>query len=171
MSRTIVLVMHGAPPRDFPRQDTAEFFSLGSRLRQAGGPERAAMERRHAELDAKMRSWPRTPENDPFYTASVEMAHQLEKANGAPVIVAFGEFCAPTTRDALDEAATRASEVVVITPMMTRGGEHSEAEIPAEVRRASERHPDVKFSYVWPFASSEVAAFLSSQIDQFMARS
>ncbi len=173
MKTVIVLVMHGAPPRDFPRQEAGEFFSLGSRLRQpGGGPERAAMQQRHAELEAKMRAWPRTPENDPFHAASVAMAEELKKATGNDVIAGFGEFCAPTMDEAMDQAAAGKPErVVVITPMMTRGGEHSEAEIPAAVRKSQERHPATKFLYVWPFELPEVARFLATQIDHFVEKS
>jgi sirohydrochlorin cobaltochelatase len=167
----IVLVMHGSPPRDFPRQESGEFFGLAQRLRQTSGPERTALERRHAELDAKMRAWPRTAENDPFHAASKQMAEQVGQVTGARVIVGFGEFCAPTMDEALDQAAELAPErVVVITPMMTRGGEHSEVEIPAAVRRAEGRHPGVHFAYVWPFELPEVARFLATQIDHFLAR-
>jgi sirohydrochlorin cobaltochelatase len=168
VSRVIVLIMHGAPPRDFPRQEAAEFFGLFSRLKQTIGPERAAMEERHAEIEAKMRAWPRTPQNDPFHAASQEMADQLRQVTGGEVIVGFGEFCAPTMDEAMEEAAGLSpKQVIVITPMMTRGGEHSEVEIPAAVRRAEERHPDTPFLYVWPFHLPDVARFLAGQIERF----
>jgi hypothetical protein len=32
------------------------------------------LERYHTKLDAKIRTWPQTAENDPFYTASQELA-------------------------------------------------------------------------------------------------
>ncbi len=59
MTTVIVLAMHGAPPNDFPERETAELFGLHARLEHAHEPERAALEHRHAELDAKMRAWPR----------------------------------------------------------------------------------------------------------------
>jgi len=52
----IVLAMHGAPPNDFPQHEMAELFGLHARLEHMAGPERAALERRHAELDVKMRA-------------------------------------------------------------------------------------------------------------------
>jgi sirohydrochlorin ferrochelatase len=48
--------------------------------------------------------------------------------------------------------------------MMTRGGEHSEKDIPAAVQRARQRHPGVEMTYVWPFDLSQVARFLADQI-------
>ena len=171
METVIVLVMHGAPPRDFPKAESGEFFGLASRLRQTSGPERRVMERRHAQLEAKMRAWPRTVQNDPFRAASQEMAEQLHQATGSQVIVAFGVFCAPSMDEAMDQAAALSPErVVVITPMMTRGGDHSEVEIPAAVRKAQQRHPEVQYLYIWPFELPEVARFLATQIDHFVAK-
>ena len=172
MDTVIVLVMHGAPPRDFPKAELGEFFGLASRIKQVNGPERTVMEARHAELEAKMRAWPRTAQNDPFHAASREMADSLQQATGSQVIVAFGEFCAPRMNEAMDQAAALSPRrVVVITPMMTRGGEHSEVDIPTQVRRAQERHPSVEFMYIWPFELPEVTRFLANQIDHFVGRS
>ncbi len=171
MNRVIVLAMHGAPPRDFPRQEAGEFFGLSSRLRQpGGGPERAVMEQRRAELEAKMRAWPRTPQNDPFHAASLEMAASLQAAAGCRVLLAFGEFCAPSIEEALDEAGAAGGDVVVITPMMTRGGDHSEVEIPAAIRAAQQKHPGTRYVYAWPYDTADVVRFLTMQIDKFSGR-
>ncbi|MDD3828687.1 MAG: hypothetical protein PHY79_22205, partial [Anaerolineae bacterium] len=61
METMIVLAMHGAPARDFPPAELAELMSLHGRLSSppaAGGEERAALEARHAALDARVRAWP-----------------------------------------------------------------------------------------------------------------
>jgi sirohydrochlorin cobaltochelatase len=169
MSRHVVLAMHGAPPNDFPRREMAEYFGLRSRLGHSPGddPSRA----RYEELEIKMREWPRTPENDPYHAASQAMAADLARATGWPVSVGFNEFCAPNLDAALDHAAGQGPEtVIVVTPMMTRGGEHSEVEIPAEVEEARRRHPGTRFAYVWPLDSAEVAGFLAAQIDRFMSK-
>lgn len=170
MDEIIVLVMHGAPPSDFPREEMGEFFALGSRLRTASGPERAAMESRHAELEARMRAWPRTPQNDRFHAGSVDLAKHLEEVSGSKVVLGFGEFCAPTMGEALDQAAAfKPKRVTVVTPMMTRGGEHAESEIPAAVADARERHPAILFRYAWPFEVGSIAAFLAAQVAHFDA--
>jgi sirohydrochlorin cobaltochelatase len=127
--------------------------------------QRAGLEARHEDLDIKMRNWPRTPQNDPFFAASMALAQNLAEAAGTPVLVGFNEFCAPTLDEALDEAATSGTErVVVVTPIMTRGGEHSERDIPAAIARARARHAGVTFDYVWPFDATEVARFLAGRI-------
>lgn len=169
MKPVIVLAMHGAPPNDFPKDAMAELFGLHGRLEHAAGPERAALERRHAELEARMRTWPRTTANDPFHAGSLQLAEQLREHTGCPVVVGFNEFCAPSLDEALDQAVAQSpSRVIVITPMMTPGGGHSEIDIPAAITRAQERHPGIPIVYAWPFAVSEVARFLAAQMAQFL---
>jgi sirohydrochlorin cobaltochelatase len=167
VSSHIVLAMHGSPPNDFPRREMAEYFGLRSRLGHAAGED--AGRSRYEELERKMREWPRTAQNDPYHAASQEMAAQLARTTGHPVTVGFNEFCAPTLQAALDTAAgTGADTVIIVTPMMTRGGEHSEVEIPAEVEGARSRHPGTRFVYVWPFEAADVAGFLAAQISRAM---
>ncbi len=167
MELIIVLAMHGAPPLDFPRKEMAELFGLQGRLEQVRGPGREALERRHAELEAKMQAWPRTAQNDPFWAASFEMARHLAQASGCEVYVGFNEFCAPSLDEALDQAAARRpARVVVVTPMMTRGGEHAEVDIPAAIQRARDRHPGLPIHYAWPFEVADVAQFLVAQIER-----
>lgn len=167
MKPAIVLAMHGVPPADFPKQDTLELFGLHMRLAHAPEAERAAMARRHADLDRKMRAWPRTEANDPYYTGSQELAATLGDETGLRVYLGFNEFCSPSMDEALDQAAQEVSRVYVVTPMMTRGGAHSEQDIPAAVEQARRRHPEVGFTYVWPFSAEAVARFLAEQIAAF----
>lgn len=169
MKTVIVLAMHGIPPSDFPKPELMELFGLHARLDHATGPEHAALERRHAELDVRMRAWPRTAQNDPFYVGSQELAQHLSQATGYPVAVGFNEFCAPSLDEAFTKAiAQGAEQVVVVTPMMTRGGEHSESDIPTAIERAKSRYPTVPIQYAWPFDAAEVAQFLASQIGRFV---
>jgi sirohydrochlorin cobaltochelatase len=59
------------------------------------------------------------------------LAAQLAQARGLEVLVGFNEFCAPSLDEAFAQAVAQgAQRVVVITPMMTRGGEHAEALCP-----------------------------------------
>jgi sirohydrochlorin cobaltochelatase len=165
MKTIIVLAMHGVPPKDFPKSEMMELFSLHARIEHSYGAEQATLTLRYNELDAKMRTWNRTSQNDPFWTASLELAGYLSQATKCEVIVGFNEFCAPTLDDALDQAAAKGVEkIIVVTPMMTQGGEHSEKDIPAAIKHAQERHPKIKIIYAWPFKTSDVAQFLANQI-------
>lgn len=166
----IVLAMHGAPPLDFPQPELAEFFGLHARI--GHGEEGAAQDAprvRYKELEAKVRAWPRTPQNDPFYAGSLDLAEHLRRTSGLEVVLGFNEFCAPKLDDAFDRAAGIAGEkIIVVTPMMTRGGEHSAVDIPETIRRARDKHPTKQFIYAWPFATEDIARFLASQVSRFL---
>jgi sirohydrochlorin cobaltochelatase len=174
MKTVIVLAMHGVPPRDFPRDELVEFFGLEARLGAEGaghgaGPGSDTARRRHADLDGRIRSWPRTAGNDPFFDASTALAAELERATGHEVILGFNEFCAPDLDEALDRAAAaRPDKVVVVTAMMTPGGEHAEADIPRAIARARERHPGLPMVYAWPFEVGATAGFLAQQMKRFL---
>ena len=168
MRNAIVLAMHGAPPRDFPRAELAEFMSLHSRMEHPAVSHSPALESRYEELEKQVREWPRTPVNDPFHASSQEIATALEKAAGQKVILGFNEFCAPTLDQAFERAASSGAErVVVVTPMMTRGGEHSEKDILRAVEKARGKHAGVKFVYAWPYETTEVAEFLAEHVKRF----
>jgi len=168
MKIVIILAMHGMPPNDFPQKETLDYFMLHSRMENMPGPPPPVMQQQYEELDNKMRNWSRTQENDPYFYASKELAEEISSQTGYKVIVGFNEFCSPSLEDAFDIASKDGSEkVIVITPMMTRGGEHSEKDIPEAIERARKKYPDIQFSYVWPFNISKVATFLAKQIQDY----
>ncbi len=168
MKTVIVLAMHGALPSGFPRDELDAFFSLRAQLKRATPKERAQLEEQLHTLERRIRTWPRTAANDPFYAASQVIGAELSRLTGREVVVAFNEFCAPDVEEGLDLAVQHgAQRVIVLTPMLTRGGDHAEKEIPAAIERARERHPDVTFVYAWPFAEEAIAQFLATQIARF----
>jgi sirohydrochlorin cobaltochelatase len=163
MRRVLLLAMHGAPPNDFPPVELAEFMRLHA-MHEAGQLAGSALER-YRELEHRLRSWPRTAENDPFHAASMALGQALEKADGSPVVVAFNEFCAPDIEDGLGQAAQfEPEQVVVMTPMLTPGGEHAEREIPQAVDVARKRFPAIRFDYAWPIPITTTAAFLAEHL-------
>jgi sirohydrochlorin cobaltochelatase len=169
MKTHIILAMHGSPPNDFPKNELKEFFRLHSHMDHIHVEGQNDNENRYNELDIKMRNWPRTKENDPFYAGAIDMAQHLKKVTAYELSVGFNEFCAPTLDEAVDEAIVNGAEkIIVITPMMTRGGEHSELDIPQALERSKEKYPTIEIVYAWPFDISEVAGFLASQINRFI---
>ena len=166
MKNVAVLIMHGMSPKDFPDCEKKEFL----RLKAQGDAILASPSeegRRARELDDKMRRWPRHAQNDPFFFAAQELARALERLLGFDVVCGFNEFCAPSVQQAFDRAALLdPEEIIVVTPMMTRGGFHSETDIPREVREAQKRYPKLAFRYAWPFETSDIAAFLATQIQR-----
>jgi len=164
----IVLAMHGVPPADFPRPELEEFLAIHARLEHAERIDKPGCER-YEELETRLRFWPRTEDNDPYHAASLELGRALGSAAGYEVLVGFNEFCAPGLDETLDKAvASEADSVLVATPMMTQGGEHSERDIPSAICRARERHPGRRIVYAWPFPVTDVAAFLAGQVRQFL---
>jgi sirohydrochlorin cobaltochelatase len=166
----IVLAMHGVPPRDLPSQEVAESMRLHMQLERmpADAPARAETEAHFRTLDERIRAWPRSEANDPYHAASLRLAEALGRASGCPVVVGFNEFCAPDIGQALDQTAAGGAErVVVVTPMMTVGGEHAEVELPEQVAAARRRHPGVAFVYAWPYDPEVVALFLAGQVARF----
>lgn len=167
MKTIIVLAMHGSPPNDFPREELAEFFRLHAAVTGAGMGDGSARTR-YSSLDEKMKNWPRNERNDPFHAASQELAAHLSEASRHEVIVGYNEFCAPDIVGALQSALDRgAGKIIVATPMMTRGGEHVEKEIPAQIAAFSAKHPETEITYAWPYDTKEVARFLSEHISRF----
>lgn len=171
MKTTILLVMHGIPPSDFPDDERNEFFGLSGRLRRAMGNELNTLLERQKHLEEKMRNWPRTMENDPFHAASLELAGHLSEVSGDEVIVAFNEFCAPDVRTALKQVIKNGAErIVVVSTMMTKGGGHAEVEIGECVQQEKKEHPEVEIIYAWPYESREVAKFINQHIIRFLER-
>jgi sirohydrochlorin cobaltochelatase len=168
MATIIVLATHGVPPRDFPPAEMAEFFGLHARIEAGGHGMQPAQRERYRALDERMRAWPRTPANDPFHVASLELAARLAGESGLEVIVGFNEFCGPSLDEALAAAAARgAGKVIVVTPMLTRGGEHAGSDIPEAIGRARDAHPGVEFVYAWPFEDAAVVRLLHDQVRTF----
>ena len=160
--------MHGMPPNDFSEEEILELVKLHRIVEKLGGRAPPEIRRRYHELDSKIRDWDRNPENDPFWAASNTLAKELESSTGFEVVVGYNEFCGPSLDKALDAAAGKsATKVIVITPMMTPGGEHSEDDIPAAISSAKERFEEVEFIYAWPFPVEDVVSFLTHQISKF----
>lgn len=167
MKAHVILAAHGLPPRDFPPGETREFFALYARAGHSQNPDIPELNR-FRELELKMRSWKRTPENDPFYTASLELASYMEKDLLLPVFPAFNEFCAPTIYEALCNSAEQSAErIIVVTSMLTKGGEHAEVDIRSAIDKAAKEYPKIDFVFAFPFPGKDIARFLAEQVKHF----
>ncbi len=165
-AEAIILVGHGGVPSDFSGRELAELKQLeGARVRAGGG----AMSEREAELDDKIRTWPRTPENEPYHFGLNAVAEALRtQLPGRRVVTAYNEFCGPAVEVCIEAlVAEGVTRLTLITTMFTPGGSHSEREIPALVHDARAAHPEVDIQYVWPFDLSQAAGFLAQAIERF----
>lgn len=160
----VVLVMHGGIPKDFPKDELARFRR--ARQRATAGDESAKAQAR--EIEDTMRQWPRSEDNDAYFAGASQLARALHDEMGIPVLLAFNEFCAPTLEEAVLHATRNlgSTSIRVITPMLTRGGRHSEFDIPQAIERAKRdiADPAVTVAYVWPVPATQTAAFLAACI-------
>ncbi len=159
-TKAVVLVGHGAVPTDCPPRLAAEFKRLEAEAKKSGPSPR------FLEVDAELRRWPRTEKTDPYKKGLEDIAATLRrKLPERVVLTAYNEFCAPTLEEAIENAVGQgAKDIDVITTMFTRGGLHSEAEIPEIVKKESAKYPGVAIRYAWPFELDEVAKFLATHL-------
>ncbi len=158
MNSCVILVGHGGVPTDCPPALVADFKRLEAAARGRMTPELA-------QADRKLRDWPRTPKTDPYKKGLEDIATALQKTMGQTVLPAYNEFCAPSLEDAFAQAVARgARSITVISTMYTRGGIHSETEIPEMLERLRRAHPQVETRYVWPFDVDAIAGFLAREI-------
>jgi sirohydrochlorin cobaltochelatase len=161
MERLVLLVGHGGVPTDCPPALVADFKRLEAAVKRDPA-QKAAFE----QADRAVRDWPRTPETDPYKTGLEAVGEALRKQlPGREVRLAYNEFCAPSLEDALERAVRDgARHITVVTTMYTRGGIHSEKEIPEILDAFRKAHPGVTVRYCWPFALAEIGGFLSRAV-------
>ncbi len=161
-----VLVGHRVPPSDFPKTELLEYFRLHLQAEAGALPENLRV--RYAQLDERIKRWPRTPENDPYKAGLEQLARGLETGSGLRVFLAFNEFCAPTLEEAVEQAVQQEFQRIIVVPtMLIRGGVHSERDIPTALAQAQTRFPKVKIVYAWPFEDDEVIMFFRKQLLSF----
>ena len=51
--------------------------------------------------------------------------------------------------------------------MITRGGSHSENEIPEELKTLRQKYSDIDIEYAWPFSMDAFALFLTDHIKSY----
>lgn len=159
---TVILVGHGAPPADAPREWVTRLKALEGRRSVSKEPPGAE----ELELDAKLRAWPRTRANDPYHAGITELAAALA-ARLAPrhLVLAFNEFCAPSLHEAVAaEIARGVREITVTTTMLTVGGVHAEVEIPETIEALRRAYPDVTISYAWPFDRDRIVSLFVEEL-------
>ncbi len=162
----VILVGHGGVPKDFPREDVAKLKRLEGQRRASGSPPSAE----ELALDQRMRTWPRTPETDPYRTGLESLAARLHPLlGGALFAIAYNEFCAPTLEEAAEGLIKEgATHIVVVSSMATPGGSHSEIEIPETIDCLRARHPGTNFRYAWPFDLDLIAGLLAEHVRRFV---
>jgi sirohydrochlorin cobaltochelatase len=160
----VILIGRGSEPSDCPRELVSELKEL--RARRFAGGAAATVSPREAELDKKVREWPRTPETDPCRAGLLELADKLRMyLASAPLEAAFEESCAPSIEAAagkLVKAGCR--KILLATATVTRGGVHSEIETPEILKKLQASYPSVQFAYAWPYDPLQVAELVARNL-------
>lgn len=163
--KAILLVGHGGIPKGYPADLITKLKRLEAQRRATGSP----MSPEELELDTKVRTWPRTPETDP-YKAGLETLGAVMKPmlNGSLFGLAYNEFCGPTLAEAVESLIRQGAQTItVVSTMFTPGGSHSESEIPEELEELRKKHPKVALIYAWPYNLEKVSKMLLEHIQQF----
>ncbi len=180
----VVLIGHGAPATDCPPQFIGELMSLEWRdsSHAPGGVSGAAsasrshghgsgsVSDRAAALDAKIRDWPRRPDNDPYKIGLERVAAALRPMLPQGLFaIGYNEFCRPSIPEAIEQVIGQgAMRVLVIPSMLTPGGIHSEVDIPRALDQMRAKYPAVLIEYIWPFDVAQVASLLAAHIRQVL---
>ncbi len=159
--RAVLLIAHGSPARDVPRELLREM-----RLLNAKTDKSPADVARAQQLEQQMRQWPRTEDNDPYRTGTERLVTELRALmDDVPVMAAYNEFCAPDILGAMQELVDAgASHIDVFSTMMTPGGGHSERDIPEALAMCRARFPSVELKYRWPYQLDLVAQMIRAHL-------
>lgn len=165
LKKAILLVGHGGIPKGYPQDLITKLKRLEAQRRATGSP----MSPEELELDTKVRTWPRTPETDPYQAGLEALGAQMKpRLNGALFGLAYNEFCGPTLQEAVEGLIKQgAQSITVVSTMFTPGGSHSELEIPEELEELRKQHPGVTLNYAWPYNLTEVSKMLMEHIARF----
>jgi len=164
-NKGIILVGHGGIPKDYPGDLVTKLKRLEAQRRAAG----KTMSAEELELDTKIRTWPRTPETDPYQAGLEALASNMKPLlHGALFAVAYNEFCGPTLEEAVEDLIKQgAKSITVVSTMFTPGGSHSEYEIPEVMQELRHKHSDITLHYAWPYDLSQVSGMLVEHISKF----
>jgi len=160
----VILVGHGVPASDCPRELVTRWKALEGRRRATGG---APTDEERA-LDKELRAWPRTPANDPYRAGMERVAAALRaRLPDARLAVAYNEFCGPSLEEAVRALAGQGVRRIRVVPsMLTPGGVHAEVEIPETLADLTAELPDVAITYAWPFDVDALADLFARQLER-----
>ena len=165
LKTAVILIGHGGLPSDIPSEIVENFMRLHKVRIKTG----SKITKEEIELDRAIRLWKRTPENDPYKAGLESLASEMENyLDGFHIKTAYNEFCHPDIEDAVEELVKdNYSKFILVTTMITRGGSHSESEIPEEVEKLRLQHPTIEIQYAWPFCMNNFAEFLGKHVESF----
>ena len=161
----VILVGHGGLPSDIPPEIVEKFMRVHKTRIKSG----SQISKEEVDLDNKIRMWERTPKTDPYKSGLESLASKMEPfLENYIVKTAYNEFCYPTIEESVEELSKEnVSKIIIVTTMITRGGSHSEKEIPEELEALRLKYKDIHIQYAWPFDMDTFALFLTTHAKIF----
>jgi sirohydrochlorin cobaltochelatase len=165
LKKSLILVGHGGLPDDIPSDIVEKFMRIHKGRVKSGSP----ITDQELELDSTIRKWERTEKSDPYKFGLESLASHMKIFLDEYVIkTAYNEFCYPTIEEAVNQLVEEGvSDITLVTTMITRGGSHSELEIPEEIKELRSKHKSINIHYAWPFDIDAFALFLSTHVKNF----
>ena len=165
LKKALVLVGHGGLPSNIPSEIVEKFMRVHKGRVKSGRP----ITEQEQELDSIIRKWERTKETDPYKFGLESLASSMQPFLSDYIIkTAYNEFCYPTIEEAVNQLIKESIlKISIITTMVTRGGSHSEIEIPEEIQNLRSKHKNIDIQYAWPFDIDAFALFLSTHVKNF----
>jgi len=160
--KAIILIGHGGIPKNYPSEKVSRLRMLEAQRQKNQTP----ITKEERILDNEIRYFPRTKENDLFHFGTLEIADHLRaQLDNIKLVVAYNEFCAPSIEDATTALIAEGyNDITFLSTMFTRGGVHSEHEIPEIIEYLKTKYPTAKLKYAWPFDGNLIAEFLFKQL-------
>lgn len=154
----VLLIGHGRTASDTPAHLVNE-YALARAVR-----DREPI--RFENATKQLREWPRDGINDPYREGLKRIAGVLQhELDGTRVAVAYNEFCGPSIGEAITALVEEGvSSVIVMTTMITPGGNHAERDIPEALKELELVFPDLNIHYVWPFPLAAIGKFLAESV-------
>ena len=168
LTKALILVGHGGLPSDIPSEMVEKFMRIHKGRIKSG----SSITDQELELDGTIRRWNRTEETDPYKFGLDSLASRMKLFLPEHIIqTAYNEFCFPTIEQAVGDLVEKeVSNISVVTTMITRGGSHSEIEIPEEIKALQLKNKETVIQYAWPFDINSFALFLSTHVKTFESK-
>ena len=168
LTKALILVGHGGLPSDIPSEIVEKFMRIHKGRIKSGG----SITDQEIELDNTIRRWNRIAETDPYKFGLESLASSMKPFLPEHILqTAYNEFCFPTIDEAVGVLVEKnVSNISLVTTMITRGGSHSEIEIPEEIKALQLKYKETVIQYAWPFDINAFALFLSTHVKTFESK-
>lgn len=159
MKIAILLVAHGSPPRDIPKETLRKLRKL--RIAAEEGRE---VKEELQKLEMEIRRWPRNKDNDPYWWHVEKIAKALSKKLGIDTYTAYLEFCSPSLSEKLKEILPKYSTIIITPTMIIKGSKYVEKDIKREIKSITKQIRSKKIIYAYPYTDRDIIELLTKHL-------